>query len=48
MKDHDLGAEENTRKVDIDDGLPVIVLHAENQRVAGDTGVVDDPVEVSA
>ena len=33
---YNLGAEEDTSQVDINDGLPVLVLHTEHKGVAGD------------
>jgi hypothetical protein len=37
-----LGAEEDASKVYVNDGLPVLELHAEYERVARDAGVVDE------
>src|SRR5690606_23588258 len=40
-----LGEVEGAREVGVDDRLPVVVLHAQHQAVAGDAGVVDEHVE---
>jgi hypothetical protein len=41
-RERDLGAQEHARKVYVDDGLPVLILHAEDQGIPGDTRVVDE------
>ena len=42
-----LGAVEDTAEVGVDDGLPRLGLHAHDETVAGDPGVVDEDVNGS-